>query len=278
MSRFAAAPVMLLALAVALVSTPAGADYDTDIQACVSGEDAPDLVIAACGRLIQSGQFDGAGLSIAYNNRGAAYANKGAYDRAIQDFDQAIRLNPGYAFAYNNRGDAYRIEGRYDRAIEDYDQVIRLDPQFALPYDNRGDAYAKMGAYDRAIQDFDRAIRLAPGDPIAYEYLALLRATGPRHLRDGGEAVRLARKALALADDPITRNTLAAAYVEAGDAGAAIRVYEAVMRMVPDWVERYQEDLAQRGYYSGPIDGDYGPGMERALAACVAAGCQPLTD
>jgi tetratricopeptide (TPR) repeat protein len=35
-----------------------------------------------------------AGFAAAFSNRGNAYARKGQYDRAIQDYDQAIRINP----------------------------------------------------------------------------------------------------------------------------------------------------------------------------------------
>ena len=38
---------------------------------------------------------------------GAAYNDLGEHQRAIQDFDQAISLNPQDALAYNNRGIAY---------------------------------------------------------------------------------------------------------------------------------------------------------------------------
>ena len=50
------------------------------------------------------------------------------HDRAIQDFDQAIKLNPNYAIAFYNRGNAYRLKGQHDRAIQDLDQAIKLNP------------------------------------------------------------------------------------------------------------------------------------------------------
>ena len=69
-------------------------------------------------------------LAIAYNNRGNAYAAKGDYDRAIQDFDQSIKLNPAYAKPFNNRGVAYLKKGEYDLAIKNLDEAIRLNPNY----------------------------------------------------------------------------------------------------------------------------------------------------
>ncbi len=99
-----------------------------------------------------------------FNNRGNAYDNKGEQDRAIQDYDQAIRLNPNLAAVFFNRGGSYNKRGQYDRAILDYDQAIRLDPTLTTVYSERGNAYDNKGEHDRAIQDFDQAIRLDPND------------------------------------------------------------------------------------------------------------------
>ncbi len=59
-------------------------------------------------------------------NRGFMYATKGDYPRAIEDYDQAIRLSPGVAVAFYNRGVAYARTQDFDRAIQDYDQATRI--------------------------------------------------------------------------------------------------------------------------------------------------------
>ncbi len=103
-----------------------------------------------------------------YNNRGVAYASKGDLDQAIANYDRAIALDPQYADPYNNRGVAYASKGDLDRAIADYDRAIAIDPQYVDPYNNRGNAYVAKGDPDRAIADFDQAIALDPQLALAY--------------------------------------------------------------------------------------------------------------
>ena len=97
--------------------------------------------------------------SSAYTNRGLAWGDKGDLDRAIADYNEAIRLDPKYADAYYNRGLAWRAKGDLDRAIADYNEAIRLDPKYADAYNNRGNAWRAKGDLDRAIADYNR------GDP-----------------------------------------------------------------------------------------------------------------
>ena len=127
------------ALAAAVfAAAPARAEWiDDQAKVCAATDNDPDMVIGACTAAMQSGRWSGTNLAWAYNNRGIAYSNKGQYDRAIQDYDQALRLNPSDADAYHNRGNAYANKGQYDRAIQDYDQAIRLNPNDALAYRNR---------------------------------------------------------------------------------------------------------------------------------------------
>ena len=62
--------------------------------------------------------------AVAYTHRGLAYSATGDNDRAIQDYIQAIMLDPNYAPAYNDLGVAHKDKGDYDRAIEDYSRAI----------------------------------------------------------------------------------------------------------------------------------------------------------
>jgi len=88
---------------------------------------SPDLQIRGCTALIDFGNEKPYVLSIAHNNRGNAYTAKGDYDRAIENYDESIKLNPDYARAFNNRGVVYLKKGEYDQAIKDFDEAIRLN-------------------------------------------------------------------------------------------------------------------------------------------------------
>jgi len=99
---------------------------------------------------IQSDQERRERLATAFDNRGVAYKRKGEFDRALQDYEQAIRLNPTNANAYNNRGVIYRIKGEYGRAIADYDEAISLKHgDYPAAYYNRALAHAGNGEYER---------------------------------------------------------------------------------------------------------------------------------
>src|SRR6266496_4101125 len=74
---------------------------------CSAGEGkAVDVAIIACSTIIQSGQDGSRRLAMAFNNRGVAYKSSD-YHRALQDYEQALMLNPNFASAYNNRGVIY---------------------------------------------------------------------------------------------------------------------------------------------------------------------------
>jgi len=171
----------------------AGCGRQINIVKCWSND--PDARITGCTALIQTGGYAANSLAAIYNNRGNAYDRKRDYDHAIQDFNQAIRLNQNFAAAYLGRGVTYYDKGDYDHAIQDFDGLISLNPSNAPTnqshgltpnkatayyylgnaYQSRGLAYDNKDDYDRAIKDYndaiqgyDNAIRLNSNYAFAY--------------------------------------------------------------------------------------------------------------
>ena len=103
-----------------------------------------------------------------YYNRGVGYTQLDNYRQAIEDFNRAIEIKPGFADAHNNRGSAYYVLGNYKQAIEDLNRAIEIKPGFAEAYYNRGIAYNGLGNYRQAIEDYGRAIEINPGFVDAY--------------------------------------------------------------------------------------------------------------
>ena len=137
-----------LLIVAALPMSPAAAQTQQQLNWCLHKDDAfsPALRIDGCSATIKAGRQSGKDLSRVFYNRGIAYAKSGQHDRAIADFDQAIRLDPDSIFALNNRGAAYARKGQYDDAIADFNEAIRINASNALTYNNRGIAYAKKRA------------------------------------------------------------------------------------------------------------------------------------
>jgi tetratricopeptide (TPR) repeat protein len=173
--------------------TPAAADDRGD---CLSRPGVGDETIAACSRLIASNALKGADLSTAFSNRGIAFKRKGDFDRAIADYDEAIKHNPGSAIAYINRCADYNAKGAHDRAIADCNTALRLDPKNGNALNNRGFGYLQKGDLDRAVADLSEFIRLFPKIAVGY------RNRGDAYLRKGELDRALADLNEAIAIDP----------------------------------------------------------------------------
>lgn len=104
----------------------------------------------------------------AYYNRGIAYTKLGQYQLAIESYNEAIRRTPDNAFYYNNRGSAYYKLGQYQHAFDDFCLATRFKPDYADAYYNRGVAYSRSDQYQLAIEDFNKAIQLTPNNADAY--------------------------------------------------------------------------------------------------------------
>src|ERR1700722_19344142 len=88
-----------LAATALLMTAPVAAQQAQGEASCGTkgGAPTPDVTITTCTAAIESGKIGPPNLSLAYNNRGIAYADKGDLDRALSDYTAAIRLDPRLA-------------------------------------------------------------------------------------------------------------------------------------------------------------------------------------
>jgi len=95
--------------------------------------------------------------------------------KGIQEYTNAIALNPDYAEAYNNRGIAYYNQGldisdqdQIVLAIKDFRKVIVLKPGSYSAYFAQGVIYIYEEEYARAIEELNKAIVMDPDEDVAY--------------------------------------------------------------------------------------------------------------
>ena len=127
-----------------------------------------DQRITACTHVIQDRTETAGNRAIAYVTRGVAYKDNKDFERAIADFDEAIKLDPSQVTAYNNRGLVYYKKKDYERAIGDLGEAIKLNPKNSWAYGQRGQAQLDKGDHDRAIADLSEAVRIDPRYAWAY--------------------------------------------------------------------------------------------------------------
>jgi tetratricopeptide (TPR) repeat protein len=146
--------------------------------------------------------------SDAFNNRGIAYQKKQVLDKALTDFDDAIKFDPKFWEAYYNRaetnflmgngksslpdlaiinktyqdssfyhvlvGDVKNLTGDASGAISSYEKAILLNPKNAEAYVNHGSIYYQGKKYEIAKKDFLQALKINPNQDFAANNMSLI--------------------------------------------------------------------------------------------------------
>jgi tetratricopeptide (TPR) repeat protein len=146
-------PVLALAGGVAVMAA-ASAAHAMDIRQMCASTARPDA-IRSCTVIISDGLAPAEDRIIAMRNRGYSYQLQGELDRAISDYNAAIKLSQAtaphprgqdarvLAKTLVDRGVAWREKGDPDKALADFDAAEAADPTLASAAENRDALYFK---------------------------------------------------------------------------------------------------------------------------------------
>jgi tetratricopeptide (TPR) repeat protein len=181
--------------------------------------------------------LDATTRSYAYLSMGIDRYKEGNYDRALEDFNDAIDLNPHIAPAYNYRGSSRRLLGDYQGAIKDYHLALQVIPKnAAIVYNNLGIARSNLGDKEGAIGEYDRALRINPHLLSAYYNRGVARAEMgelPGAIQDYSQALRINPN---LASVYYNRGV---ARAEIGEKQGAIDDFSAALKINPNLASAY---------------------------------------
>jgi tetratricopeptide (TPR) repeat protein len=121
-----------------------------------------------------------------------------------------------------------------DEAIQQYQAALKINPGSARAHYNLGNAFLQKGNTSEAIAHFEKSLVIEPAQPPAQNNLAWLLSTCPEAtLRNGRRAVELAQQANALTggENPLMLHTLAASLAEAGRFPEAMETARHALRL-----------------------------------------------
>jgi tetratricopeptide (TPR) repeat protein len=131
--RNAAAASLLCAAPHAAFATgteqPADPQVDPAPCVAVAAANDADRIIAVCGALVDNEKTLRPDRIKALIARAGAFDRKDQIDRAVGDYDTALRLDPSLADIFNARGELWRRKGDRPRALADFGAALKLNPQ-----------------------------------------------------------------------------------------------------------------------------------------------------
>jgi tetratricopeptide (TPR) repeat protein len=176
------------------------------------------------------------GNSVAHFSLGAAWAVKGANEKAIAQYRKALEINPDYAEARSNLGIALFNKGEKEAAIAQYRKALEIDPDYPEARGNLAVALFDKGQKEEAIAQYRKALGIKPEYAEARSNLGIA-------LFDRGEkneAVAQYRKALEIDPNYVKAHyNLGNALAAEGQLEEAIAHFRMAVKIKPDYANAY---------------------------------------
>jgi len=172
--------------------------------------------------------------TIALNNLGLIYAERGMHDKAIVLYEQLLDYDPDQHHVervYANMANAYTDKQAFDQAIDFYQKSLEANPEYEDAYIGLARIRMELGQYDKAARIYQLALDLNPQSEVIYNQLGNLSFVQGNY----DEAVAHYQKAIGLNQFYIAAyNGLGLSYAGKGAIDNALSIYQQALRIDPD--------------------------------------------
>ncbi len=160
---------LALPLVLALFMLPTGTVAPTSVASSAPSLDEEMAIVELRKSM---GESTGPGSGAAERAENLFY--KHDYPHALEQIEDAIKLEPKNAFYFGVRAAIHVAQDNTWAAISDYTAMIELRPDDPRIYRERARRYKTMRDFPKAASDLDKAIALAPKDALNFEERASL--------------------------------------------------------------------------------------------------------
>ena len=172
-----------------------------------------------------------------WNLLGASASQLGMLDKALEAYQEAIKLKPDFADAYCNMSVIFQNQGKLKEAIEACNKAISLKPNYAVAFNNRGNALKDQGKIKEAIKDYKNALAIKADYADAYYNMALAYNDESKF----NETVKYYQKAITLnPSHSLAYINMGNAFKNLGALEKAIESYKKAISVKPDNAEAHQ--------------------------------------
>ncbi|PIQ98791.1 MAG: hypothetical protein COV66_12865 [Nitrospinae bacterium CG11_big_fil_rev_8_21_14_0_20_45_15] len=109
-----------------------------------------------------------------HNLLGSIFATQKKKKEALEQFQNAIVIDPDFSYPHSNLGNIHFMEKNFPQAEKAYLEAIRINPNHADAYSNLGILYKAQKQFGSAIQNFQKAVELNPECKEAQDNLSAL--------------------------------------------------------------------------------------------------------
>jgi tetratricopeptide (TPR) repeat protein len=182
------------------------------------------ICLSSIAASAQTDEFgDSAADPVRLFERGQGAHARGELEKALEYYEQAIKVRPEFPEAEFQRGNALTSLGRFDEAERAFRQAINLKKNWSLPYSALGTLLMRGSRDTEAESTFRQALAADAQDNVALRMLVEIRLRAG----DAKEALELAKRATASSEAPSSAWVgLAAAERAAGNKTAAKTVLD----------------------------------------------------